>query len=412
LAMAWVTRAALFTSADEGASAIPVGERAVHLARALRNTEIEAHALNMLGVARTQLGDERGWGLLEESLRLSLEHGLQDAAGRAYANLGMLTVEERRHDLAAKVFDEGIAYATERDLGTRIVCMYGWRSRFLAETGRWTEAVEDAARIVDNPSCSALFRLTALTPLGLVRTRRGDPGAREALDEALALAKESGELERMVPVVAARAELLWLGGDAAGAAAEASAGVEKARKTRRPWYVADLAVWIWRGGGEAPPPDECAGPVALQIQGDWRGASAGFERLGCPYQAALACYESDDPEAIRSALETLDQLEARPAAARLRRRLSELGVRMIPRGPRAARRDHPFDLTAREQEVLNALALGLSNGEIAARQFDSPKPVDHPVPAILTKLDVRPRGAAVAKARQNRLLELEAASAK
>ena len=412
LAMAWVTRASLFTSADESAAAIPVAERAVHLARALRNSEIEAHALNMLAVARIQLGEESGWGLLEESLRLSLEHGLQDAAGRAYANLGMLAVEERRHQLAAKVFEQGIAYATERDLGTRIVCLYGWRSRFLAETGRWTEAIEQASRIVDNPGCSALFRLTALTPLGLARTRRGDPGAREALDEALALARKSGELERMVPVAAARAELLWLGGDAAGAAAEASAVIEKARNARRPWYVADLAVWIWRGGGEPPPPDECARPVALQLQGDWRGAAAEFERLGCPYQAALACYESDDPEAIRSALETLDRLEARPAAARLRRRLSELGVRAIPRGRRAARRDHPFDLTAREQEVLHALSLGLSNGEIAARLFVSPKTVDHHVSAILTKLDVRSRGAAVAKARQNRLLGLEAASAK
>src|SRR5262249_52450852 len=131
----------------------------------------------------------------------------------------------------------------------RIVCMYGWQSRFLAETGRWAEALEVAERIVDHRDCSALFRLTALAPLGMVRTRRGDPGAREALDEALALALESGELERMVPVVAARAELLWLGGDAAGAAAEASAVIERARKVGRPWYVADLAVWIWRGGG-------------------------------------------------------------------------------------------------------------------------------------------------------------------
>jgi len=412
LAMAWVTRAGLYASANDGPKAIPSAEKALRLARTLGNREIEAHALNMLGTAHIQLGDEEGWTLIEESLRLSLEHGLQDAAGRAYANLGTLAVEEHRHQLAARVLDEGIAYATERDLRTRITCMYCWRARLRAETGRWTEAVEDAAHIVDNPGCSALFRLAALTPLGLLRTRRGDPGAREALDEALALARENGELERMVPVFAARAELLWLCGDARGAAAEASAVIEKARKTGRPWYVADLAVWIWRGGGEPPPPDECARPVALQLRGDWRAAAEEFERLGCPYQAALACYESDDPEAIRSALEVLDRLEARPGAARLRRRLSELGVRGIPRGPRAARREHPFDLTAREQEVLNALSLGLSNGEIAARLFVSPKTVDHHVSAILTKLEVPSRGAAVAKARKNHLLEPEEARAK
>ena len=58
------------------------------------------------------------------------------------------------------------------------------------------------------------------------------------------------------------------------------------------------------------------------------------------------------------------------------------GVRGIPRGRRAARRGHPFDLTAREQEVLDALSLGLSNGEIAVRLFVSPKTVDHHVSAI------------------------------
>ena len=412
LAMAWLIRAGLCASANDGPAAISFADKALRLARALGNHEIEAQALNTLACAKIQLGDEPGWALLEESLRLSLEHGLTDAAGRAYANLGSFAVEEHRHELAAKVLDEGIAYASERDLRTRIACMYCWRARLRAETGRWAEAADDAAHVVDNPGCSELFRLTALTPLGLVRARRGDPGAREVLDEALALARRSGELDRLVPVAAGRAELLWLSGDGPGAAAEASVVIEKARKARRPWFVADLAVWVWRGGGEPPPPDECARPVSLQLQGDWRGAAAEFERLGCPYQAALASYESDDPEAILSALETLEKLEARPAVARLRRRLSELGVRGIPRGPRAARRDHPFDLTAREQEVLNALSLGLSNGEIAARLFVSSKTVDHHVSAILTKLDVRSRGAAVAKARKNRLLEPEVASAK
>ena len=271
--------------------------------------------------------------------------------------------------------------------------------------GRFSEAADDAARILDNPRCSPLFRLTALTPLGLLRARRGDPGAYAALDEALALAQKSGELERIVPVAAARAELRWLEGDGPGAAAEASAVIDRARKARRSWYVADLAVWIWRGGGQPPPHDECARPVALQLQGDWRGAATEFERLGCPYQAALACYESDDAEAMLAAMEALDKLEARPAAARFRRRLSELGVRAVPRGPRAARREHPFDLTAREQEVLAALALGLSNAEIGGRLFVSPKTVDHHVSAILTKLGVKSRGAAVATAQTRGLLD-------
>jgi DNA-binding CsgD family transcriptional regulator len=412
LAMAWVTRSVLHMAADDCAAAIPLAEKALRLAHALGNPEIESHALINLGTSQVLQGEERGWALMEESVRLSLAHGLEDAAGRGYSNLGTMAVEERRHALASRVLEEGIAYGTDRDLRTRVLCMVCWQARLRTEMGRWAEAAEDAARVLDNQACSPLFRLTALIPLGLLRTRRGDPGAADTIEEALALAKATGELEQMVPVAAARAELLWLAGDARGAAAEASALIERARKSRRPWYVADLAVWIWRGGGKAPPPAECARPVALQLQGDWRRAAAEFERLGCPYQAALATYESDDPEAILIALETLDRMEARPAAARLRRRLSELGVRGVPRGPRAARRDHPFDLTAREQEVLGALSLGLSNGEIATRLFVSSKTVDHHVSAILCKLGVRSRGAAVAKARSSALLGKEEAAAK
>ncbi|HZR06936.1 MAG TPA: AAA family ATPase [Myxococcales bacterium] len=412
LAMAWLTRALLFISAADAKAAIGMGESALQIARELKDREIEAHALNMISCARIQAGDQSGWGLMDESLRLSLSHNLEDAAGRAYANLGTLAIEERRHDLAARILDEGIAYAVERDLRTRILCMYGWRARLRVEIGRWAEAVEDTAHVLDNPGASALFRLVALTPLGLLRTRRGDPGAREALDEALALARQSGDLERTVPVAAARAELCWLSGDASGAAAEAAAVIERARKSRRPWHVADLAVWIWRGGGEPPPARECARPVALQLEGDWRAAAEEFEKLGCPYHAALARYDSDDPDAMLAALEVLDRLEARPAAARVRRRLADLGVRAVPRGPRSARRGHPFGLTAREQEVLDALALGLSNAEIAARLFVSPKTVDHHVSAILEKLDVSSRGAAVAKARNHSLSALQVAPAK
>jgi DNA-binding CsgD family transcriptional regulator len=243
--------------------------------------------------------------------------------------------------------------------------------------------------------------------MGVLLTRRGDPGARAILDEAWHLASQSREPVRLVPVAAARAELAWLSGDLAGTLAAASPMLDAIAHLRRPLYIADLALWVWRGGGTSPATD-CASPISLQLQGDRHAAAQAWGRLGCPYHAALAHYESDDPADLLAALATLDRLGARPAAALIRRRLSSLGVRGVPRGPRAARRAHPFDLTAREQEVLASLALGLSNREVGARLFVSPKTVDHHISAILAKLGVTSRGAAVAKARQRGLIEDQA----
>jgi len=61
------------------------------------------------------------------------------------------------------------------------------------------------------------------------------------------------------------------------------------------------------------------------------------------------------------------------------------------------------ELTAREREILDLVAAGLRNHEIARRLVLSEKTVRNNVAAILTKLHVRDRAAAVAKARDTGL---------
>jgi DNA-binding CsgD family transcriptional regulator/membrane protein implicated in regulation of membrane protease activity len=70
--------------------------------------------------------------------------------------------------------------------------------------------------------------------------------------------------------------------------------------------------------------------------------------------------------------------------------------------------DVPFGLSARELEVLNLVAQGLSNQEIADRLYLSPRTVHHHVSHILTKMNVDNRTEAVRLAMDRGLIERQA----
>jgi DNA-binding CsgD family transcriptional regulator len=148
------------------------------------------------------------------------------------------------------------------------------------------------------------------------------------------------------------------------------------------------------------PPDGIAEPYALQIDGDWRRAADAWQEAGCPYERAMALAEGDEP-ARREALTLFEHLGATPAAAALRQELRAEGVRRVPRGPRPATRANPAGLTGRQMDVMGLLTEGLSNADIAARLFVSPKTVEHHVAAVLSKLGVQSRTEAVALALQH-----------
>ena len=379
---------------------------ALRLAKAHQDTTLEARARNVLGCVLILQGrEDEGRKELEESTRLAIAAGRDEMAASAFGNLGSAFGEVYRFDEADRWLNRGLEFARERDLDTDRAYMLAWRALSHAYQGRWSAAAGDTNHVLRRPGAAAISRMMALIAIGRVRTRRGDPEAWSALDEALTLAHASGTLQRVAPVRAARAELAWLEGDLERCTSEARAAFELALGKRHPWFVGELAYWRWKAGDLQDAPDVAAEPFRWQIEGRWQAAAQAWADRLCPYEQARALAESEEASALVAAADTFQELGARPALERLAARSDAVDAPPEPRGPRPSTRGNPAGLTNRQVDVLRLVAEGLTNAEIAERLIRSEKTVEHHVSAILAKLDVRNRTEAAQRAAELELVE-------
>jgi ATP/maltotriose-dependent transcriptional regulator MalT len=403
--MAYSNLAQLDMLADDAAGATERGGRAIALAEQLGDVETLVHALTNLGSAEllTPRQDE-GLRRLERAIELARGHGFHEHAVRAYTAVACVHVRQHEYAAAADSIERTRRFAAEHEIETFELYILGWRARLALERGDWEAAERDALTVIGRFHASTVVRLPSVVVLALLRARRGEGDADTLLDEAVRFALSTAELQRIGPAVSARAETAWLRGDLDAARPELRDAWEITRRSDDRWGRAQLAWWLWRSGDLAAAPDDAPDSLRLQLAGDWRGAAAAWERLGAPYERALALAQGDDPDAWHDALALLEALGATAAAAAVRRDLRRRGARAIPRGPRQTTRRHPAGLTPGQVRVLALLARGLSNGDIARELFLSPRTVDHHVSAILAKLEVTTRAAAIAAAHDRQLL--------
>jgi DNA-binding CsgD family transcriptional regulator len=396
LAMAYSNVSQLRMLADDVNGALWWGNRAIELGHAIGDQFVLSHALNNVGTARLHRGDvSEGTARLEQSLAIALATESEENAARAYTNLGVGHAELRLLATAEKSLRDGIAYCADRDLDTWRLYMEAWLARAMVEGGRYGDALRLTRGILRHPHLSPITQMTALTVAALVAVRHDDPSAEALLDQAHTLAGPTGEAQRVVPVAAAKAEFAWTHGSATEIIDGTDAAWRAALARGNSWRVGELAWWRFVAGERSPIQVDVAGPFALMLGDHAREAAAAWAAIGSSWWEAIALARSADLSDIRRALGLLQELGALATARAVTRDLRQRGV-PVPRGPRSATRDNPAGLTARELEVLELMAQGMSNAELAQQLTLSSKTVGHHVSAVLRKLGAPSRSRAVA----------------
>ena len=401
LAMAYCERGALAMEAHETDAAINWTQRAIALAESWNDAQILSEALEGRGLVRLICGDTSGWADLERSLQLALADGHEEQVAGTYTSLLAMAVSRRQYDQASRYLSSSLAYCEAHDLDISIPYLLAYSARMNFERGMWNEAGEDVETVLRHPRTTPIARIPALRTLGHLRIRRGDPDSHTPLEEVRALAGPTPELQQLGTLAAAYAEAAWLANDHAAVVRAVLPAYELSRQRRDPRMNGELAAWLWRVDALPGKPTNIQEAYALEISGDWRGAAGAWKDLGCPYEyASLLAWHGSDAEQ-REALAILEQLGAAPAAKALRQGMRAKGIRGLPRGSQKSTRHHPHGLTRREAETLALMSQGLRNAAIARRLFVSIKTIDHHVSAILAKLGVPSRAAAIALIRQN-----------
>jgi ATP/maltotriose-dependent transcriptional regulator MalT len=411
---------------------IALAGRALAVARRCGDGDLEVFALSLLGRAVVAAGRrEEGLRLLEEAMAAASAAAAAQRVGNvhtlaeAYCNLieGCTTLGD--WDRAAEWCDLVEQFALSHDTAPLLGACRAMHGDVLLALGQWPQAeqalqraLETHARYVPQMAAPAVASLAelrvrqgrlvdaeqllagreeeaaSLRALALLRLAEGRPREAAGLLERGLRGVEDHAVRAtllLTPLVEARLEC----GDRAGAAVAAEqlrslAAGTGIRLVQAHAALAGARVALADGRRDA----------AVELA---RQALTDFGRLAMPLGTAQARLElaraltTKDPELARDA--------ARTAAAVFRRLGSTADaaaaaavLRNLP-GLAADDVRVPGQLTAREQEVLSLVALGMSNAAIASRLVISEKTAGHHVSNILSKLGVRNRTEAAAHAR-------------
>ena len=387
--MAWVE--------GDAETALERAWRAREMALRAGERRTAVNSLVTVGSIELQRDVARGRELLEQAMAEGREAGYTEQVARALNNLGAA----QDPVLADLYLPQALEYCVANSEDLWRINVLAIAARNALDRGRWTEAADFAERLLHDPRESPWPHHEALVVLALVRARRGDPGAGAALDEAAGVRVPADDLGAHLELAAARAEVAWL----EQRTGDVEAATERALPTlRRPNQAASHALCsgACSPGWRSSRPRRHGRLCARAREGGRTPPPSGSGRL--PVRGRAGAIESNDEESLRLALTTLQ--EARSTARGATRDATTPCPRRQggTRGPRRATRENAAGLTPRETEVLELIAEGRRNAEIAQQLYLSRRTVDHHVSALLRKLDAGSRVEAVSCAQRLGLL--------
>ena len=400
LTQASAYRGVILALTDRPEEAVTTLEQARDRATDLDRPDLVALCHNYLGVARADLGAPDALGHLRQSLATARAGGFQEYTARAYTNLSAVLYQLGRYDELAEYLDAGLMFTRECGIWSYAYNLEIQRCLLLLRQGAWSAAEHRLRELVDGTDDPGMYYVHSVSALGRLLARRGRPEAEELLTDAWERAVAQRSLRGLAYAGIALVEWAWLTGrlDRAGAVRDVLLA-----RTQRPGAAAfrgELLRYLARAGlGSADLSTAgCPEAYAAGLRGDWRAAASEWERIGDPYERALELAESGEPQPLLEALRVLDGLDASAAAGLVRRRLQNMGIQRVPRGPQPATRANLAGLTARQVDVLALIQQRMTNEEIAQRLVLSVRTVEHHVSAILTKLGAQSRTEAAATA--------------
>ena len=282
----------LHLSSDELGDAIAIGARAVDISDRFGDVQTRLDAAITIATAELLRDGPGAAAGLERALAEARAADCKLEVARALHNLSLGAVAHRAHALADRWIAEGLAYTVSYDLDLWRLAILGVRAISELDRGDWTAAVETAEGLVAHLYDSPEPRAIGLLVRALVRARRGDPGVPASLADEVAFMQPAPAWR--IILASAEAELAWLGGRSA-ASDEQDAAYRFALAQEAPWPLAQLTLWRQRTGLAIEPCAALPDPVALELAGRHRAASAAWRLCGCPYESALALTFSDDP---------------------------------------------------------------------------------------------------------------------